>query len=148
MRPPGICLLHLPLCFQKEITRTFSLWWIRQLKLTTLISHVRIPTVCSDEVHCFHGRCCFRSITLMRLISSRLEILTCQTLYYSLLKDSSKLRHSMRATLHRLNRIMAITIIMMRGTSPSIIIAIFFQVHDLINSLPPFTYKPFSLQEG
>lgn len=56
----------------------FSPSRIPQVNLRMPIPHVRMPTVFSKELHCFNCEHSFRSITLVRLISSRLEVLSCQ----------------------------------------------------------------------
>ena len=69
------------------------------------IPHVRMPTVFfSKEHHCFNCERSFRSITLVRLISSRLEVLSCQiyTNHNSKRVQSSRRRtHTACQLLHR-----------------------------------------------
>lgn len=58
----------------KETTRLSSLSWMNWVKLMVPIPHVRVPPAHSIQPHHFNCAHCFRSITLVRLISSQQEV--------------------------------------------------------------------------
>lgn len=133
--------------FQKETTRMFPLSWIPQVNLTEPIPHVKIPTVCSKELHHFSCECCFRSITSVRLISSRLEVLSCQihTNHNSWKVQSSHRRvhtlHASSAT-EGFSMVIIIMMIMRIVIIPSIYVVLYiFQMHHLIYTTPSITFN-------